>query len=310
MHAQASQARQYARPNTAMTTLSRPVPFILKLFRLIFKIGGYLSPRLAGYAAYKLWLTPQRYNTPKSEQTARHSALIKQHEINNKKIVSYQWGTTGDIVLLIHGWSGRGTQLGNIAESLVNVGYRVLSFDAPAHGDSTGKQTNIYEIADTILTLDKTFGPFKAVITHSFGGPCLAVAMKKGFTVKRVVNIAPPAATIGLVNKFATMLELSSKVEHELIRCIEKNFGDDIWQATSMENNINQLDSHALVIHDVDDIDVSWHEGQKIARAWKNAHFIKTRGLGHRRILRDPAIIQTTIDFITGSDQFINTTTH
>lgn len=279
---------------------TRPEPLILKLFKLAFKVGGIISPKLTGCAAYKLWITPQRFKTPESEQLAKNSAVTEFHEINNKKIATYHWGNTGPTILLIHGWSGRGTQMGTFAEPLVKSGFRVLSFDAPSHGISTGKQTNIYEIADTILALNKIYGPFKSVITHSFGGPCLAIAMKKGLSTSRVVNISPPAATEGLVNKFTAALSISRNVEQELMRCIEKNFGKDVWFDSSMENNIGEFDVHALVIHDVDDIDVPWHEGQIIAKAWNKVRFIKTSNLGHRRILRDPETIKTTVDFLMG----------
>lgn len=285
------------------TDTSQSIPLILKIFRLGFKIGGFISPKLTGCAAYKLWLTPQRFKTPQSEQKAQNSAVIGYHKINNKNIATYQWGQTGPMVLLIHGWSGRGTQLGTFAEPLVESGFRVLSFDAPSHGNSTGKQTTIYEIADTILALNKIYGPFESVITHSFGGPCLAIAMKKGLTTSRVVNISPPAETAGLVNKFATALSISSNVENELMRCIEKKFGKDVWFDSSMQNNIAELDVHALVIHDVDDVDVPWHEGQKIAQAWNKVRFVKTSKLGHRRILRDPETIKTTVDFLVGNYQ-------
>lgn len=279
---------------------NKPVPLVLKLFRLAFKIGGYISPKLTGCAAYKLWITPQRFKTPASELKARDSAITRFIEINDKKIATYQWGRSGPTILLIHGWSGRGTQLGTFARPLLESGFRVISFDAPSHGDSTGKQTNIYEIADTILALDEIYGPFHSVITHSFGGPCLAIAMKKGLSTSRVVNISPPAATAGLVDKFATTLSISTNVENALMQCIEKNFGKDVWQDSSMENNISHLDVHALVIHDVDDVDVPWHEGQTIARAWSKVRFIKTSKLGHRRILRDPETINTAVDFILG----------
>jgi len=118
------------------------------------------------------------------------------------------------------------------------------------------------------------------VITHSFGGPCLAIAMKQGLKTTCVVNISPPSKTLGLVKK--------------------KNFGENVWHDSSMENNIQNLDVPALVIHDVDDVDIPWHEGQSIAKAWNEVRFIKTKNLGHRRILRDPATIKTTVDFIKG----------
>ncbi len=275
-------------------------PIMLRLFQLGFRIGSRISPKLTGCVAYRLWLTPPRFKTPKSEHGILQSAQVEFHKINNKSIATYQWGQAGPMILLIHGWSGRGTQLGSFAEKLAKTGFRVLSFDAPAHGRSSGKQTSIYEIADTILALDALYGPFKSVITHSFGGPCLAVAMKKGLQTSRVVNISPPAETAGLVKKFTTALSISPAVETELKYCIEKNFGMDVWQDTSMENNIAELDIPALVIHDVDDVDVPWHEGQKIAKAWSKVRFIKTSKLGHRRILRDPTTIETTVDFIKG----------
>jgi len=283
---------------TVNTNKTHPEPTILKLFRIAFRIGNSISPKLTGCAAYKLWLTPPRFKLPASEQEAQDSAEIKHHKINGQSIVSYHWGQSGPTVLLVHGWSGRGTQLGTFAKPLADAGYQVLSFDAPAHGKSTGKRTNIYEIADTILALNNIYNGFDSVITHSFGGPCLAIAMKKGLHTSRVVNISPPADTAGLVKKFTVALSIPEKTENELMRCIEGDFGKNIWQETSMKNNIRDLNIPALVIHDVDDVDVPWHEGQAIAHAWNEVRFIKTSKLGHRRILRDPATIETTVGFI------------
>lgn len=273
---------------------------LLKILQTAFKFGGLVAPRLTGCAAYTLWTSPPRFKTPESEANTISSAEIEHHPIGGKSIATYRWGRTGPTILLVHGWSGRGTQLGPFAEALVKSGFRVVSFDAPAHGKSSGKQTNIYEIADTISALDKLYGPFRSVVTHSFGGPCLAIAMRDGMKTACVVNISPPSRTAGLVKKFTEALTIPKNVESELISCIEKNFGKNVWHDSSMENNIQHLDTPALVIHDVDDIDVPWHEGQAIARAWNEVRFIKTSKLGHRRILRDPATITATVDFIKG----------
>jgi len=286
--------------STHMNNKSRPTPMIIKVLQTGFKIGSLVAPKLTGCAAYKLWITPPRFKTPKSEASVELSAKIEYHSIGDKSIATYQWGDSGPTVLLVHGWSGRGTQLGAFAQSLADTGFRVLSFDAPAHGKSSGKQTNIYEIAETITILEKIYGPFHSVVTHSFGGPCLAIAMRQGLKTTRVVNISPPSKTTGLVKKFSEALTLPVNVENELIRCIEKNFGENVWHDSSMENNIKHLDVPAMVIHDVNDVDVPWHEGQSIAKAWNEVRFIKTNNLGHRRILRDPATIKATVDFIKG----------
>jgi len=277
---------------------SRPVPLVLKLIRLAFRLGGSIAPQLAGRVAYKLWFTPTRFPTPASEQAVLESAEIDYHEINSQTIASYSWGKTGPTVMLVHGWSGRGTQLGAFVGPLVNAGYRVLAFDGPAHGRSSGKQTNIYEFADVILALNDRYGPFESVITHSFGGPCLAAAMQQGLDTSSVISISPPARVAALVDKFADTLSIPGKALKDFIRRFEDAFGKNIFEQASMQNSVRELSLPALVIHDEDDTDIPWREGQAVAQAWKNASFIKTSSLGHRRILRDSSTIETVVDFI------------
>ena len=285
---------------TMRSNKPRPLSITLKLLRTGFRLGGLIAPKFSGRVAYKLWITPPRYKTPQSERKALQAARTEHQQIQHHSIACYRWGQSGPMVLLVHGWSGRGTQLGSIATALADNGFQVLSFDAPAHGNSSGKQTNMYEIADIILGLDKIYGAFHSVVTHSFGGPCLAMAMKNGMLTNCVVNISPPAGTAGLVKKFIDTLTIPQPVEDELIRCMEYDYGKNVWQDSAMENNISGLNIPALVIHDVDDVDVPWHEDQKIAQAWSKVRFIKTKKLGHRRILRDPATIKSTVDFIKG----------
>ena len=194
-----------SRPSTINSGKNQPVPMVLKLLRLAFRLGGRLSPTAAGRIAYKLWFTPTRFKTPAREEKSLESAEIEYLQINHHSIATYSWGPdnpTLPTVLLVHGWSGRGSQLGSFVQPLLDAGYRVLSFDAPAHGKSSGKQTNLYEVADTLLALQNHYGVFDAVITHSFGGPCIATAVQRGFTTQRIASICPPATTIGLVEKF------------------------------------------------------------------------------------------------------------
>lgn len=286
---------------------SRPETMILKLFQLAFSIGGRLSPKIASHFAYRLWQTSPRFKTPASERSTLESAIVEFHQIKNHKIATYTWGRSQQTakpaarptILLVHGWSGRGTQLGAVVEPLLDAGYRVLSFDAPAHGQSSGRQTTIYEIADTILALQEIYGEFDSVITHSFGGPCTALAIRNGLKIKRFIAICPPATIMGLVTKFTSAMHLTKKTSTELIRLIEKNFGKHIWQELSMTTLVENIDVPGFVIHDTNDVDIPWEEGQMVANAWHNAPFKTTNGLGHRRILRDDEVISSAISFIT-----------
>jgi esterase/lipase len=295
------------KPGTGTTTINRKpvsIPLALKLLRLGFRIGGRLSPTTAGRLAYKLWFTPSRFKTPAREKATLATAEITSHQINNNNIITYHWGEANPakpVVLLVHGWSGRGTQLGAFVQPLINAGYRVLSFDAPAHGKSSGKQTNLYEVADVILALQQHYGVINAVITHSFGGPCIAIAIQRGFTTRRIVSISPPATTIGLVEKFNSTLRLPKKAGKHMMHQIENTFGKNIWQDISMVNTVKGITTEGLLIHDSNDTDIPWQEGKAVSEAWHNARFIKTSGLGHRRILRDDFVIESAVEFITGN---------
>lgn len=274
------------------------VPMALKLIRLGFRFGGQLAPMLAGRIAYKLWFTPRRIQTPASEKKALKSAEVEYLQINHHTIATYSWGQTGPAVLLVHGWGGRGTQLGSFVKPLLDAGYRVLSFDAPAHGNSSGKQTNLYEVADTLLALQHHHGSFDAVITHSFGGPCVAKAMQRGLKTNRIVSLSPPASILGVVEKFITTLGLPVKAGKNLMQRFETSFGKNIWEDISMINTARAINVPGMLIHDSNDLEVPWQESHAIAQVWNNATFIKTSGLGHRRIVRDANVIESAVGFI------------
>jgi len=290
---------------TAAQIMPKSQSFILRVLHQIFRITESLSPELSGRLGYQLWLRPVRFKTPASEIEILASAEIKFHEIKKHSIATFHWGKSGPIILLVHGWGGRGTQLGAFVKPLVEAGFQVLSFDAPAHGKSSARKTNLFEIADTITGLYKIYDNFDSVITHSFGGTCIAVAIQRGLKTRQVIAICPPSTTIGLVDKFCQTLQLSEKTHRMITKTIEAKFGKDIWQLTAMVNTVKTLHSEsfgsATIIHDLNDMDIPWQEGQAVARAWNDAPFILTRGLGHRRILREKSVIDNVVEILKKS---------
>jgi pimeloyl-ACP methyl ester carboxylesterase len=61
---------------------------------------------------------------------------------------------------------------------------------------------------------------------------------------------------------------------------------------------LTALDIPGLIIHDRDDRDIPATHAQRLQDAWQNAQLIYTEGLGHNRILRDPAVIAAAVDFL------------
>ncbi len=272
-------------------------PAAVAVLRLLFRLSGAVAPALAARLASTLWFRPQRHRPPGREQAvlARAQHVSLRHA--GKRIAVYRWGE-GPTVMLVHGWSGRAAQLGEFVEPLVGAGYRVVAFDAPAHGRSDGRDTTLPEISEVILRLASDFSPVHAVIAHSFGVPCVLFALQQRGFARRVVAFSTPATLEGLVEKFSGTLALSARTVQILRDMLVRRFGEDLWTRFSAQDMAQRAVLPALVIHDRDDRDIPWREGEAVARAWPHARFLRTEGLGHRRILRDPEVIGRVVDFL------------
>ena len=277
----------------------RALPPGLRVMRCLFGPVGGLMPRLLGRWAYDLWFRTQRYPESAAGKQVTLNAMHETLTVGQIPVVLYRWGA-GPVVLFMHGWSGRGSQVAAFVEPLLNAGYQVIALDAPGHGATPGTRTNILECAEVLLALQRHYGPLYAAITHSFGGMVLAYAMNHGLSVQRVVCISPPADVDFLVGSFSRTLNLHAAVVRDLRRRLEQRFDGDFWERIATERNARRLTAPALIVHDELDTSVPWQQGERVAAAWPGAHFLKTRGLGHGRILRDRKTVRAVVDFIDG----------
>ena len=264
-----------------------------------------LAPHVAARIADKMFFTPMGLPRPDSEMPYYESATHSSIEYGGKKVAVYRWGEGEETIILVHGWASRGTRLGHLAEPLNKKGYRVISFDMPAHGDSEGKTTNLFEGSEIITQIYEQFSPIRAIIGHSFGGMALSNAIHRhNLNVKRVVIVASPFTMNYIIESFRELINISAKVNDMMIRGIQKRFKE------SSDLNIHDLsvDSFAvelkmpfLVIHDKEDKDVPYSQGEGYANSLPDVEFVTTTGLGHRRILKDPEIIVKIVEFISSS---------
>ena len=278
------------------------IPLALHFLRFTYNRLGSLFPVFFGNRAYEQWFTTTRFKTPVYELSALKSAAKETISVNDLDIAVYLWQPKTikplATLLFIHGWTGRGTQIINYIEKLNNMGYRVISFDGPAHGYTPGKQTSLLEMTDVVLALDKHYGNFDAAITHSFGGMILVYAMTLGLKIDRAALICPPKNFQVILDNFQRILTLPDSVMQVMNRKSYATHGHITRDAINTIDNVKNLSCKALLIHDKDDLDISWHSSEEIANAWPGAQFIKTKGLGHRRIIHDKQVIQHIITFL------------
>ena len=273
------------------------MPLAFRLLRLAIRLLGLVSPALAGRWVYRLWFQPHRFPEPPQEKEWRSNAQPLDVVHRGRRLAVDSWGA-GPVVLMVHGWNGRGAQLGAFTPLLVRAGFRVVTFDTPAHGRSPGRATNLLEISEAIQTVARACGPVHAIIGHSFGVPCSMHAVQQGLEVNRIVAISPPDSVRNMTQKFFTALGVGPRAQKIFDRRFEAEFGADLWQRFSTEVLARRLDVPGLVIHDQDDRDVPIEAGVAVAQAWPGAQFVRTSGLGHRRILRDPDVVARVAAFI------------
>jgi len=154
-----------------------------------------------------------------------------------------------------------------------------------------------------IRALEERHGPFEGVIAHSLGVPFALYAVREGVAAKRLVMISGIADFGYLADAFCAELGLGPKINRELRRSIERGYFDGdggIWTRFSVSTGKAEL----LVIHnDEDDVVDPAQAGLLLRNYGERAHFLPTTGLGHRRILSDPAVIAEAVAFLQDSAQ-------
>jgi pimeloyl-ACP methyl ester carboxylesterase len=182
-------------------------------------------------------------------------------------------------------------------------GFRVVLFDAPAHGASMGRQASLPQFSRALRDVAATVRPVHGLVGHSLGGAAVSLAMRDGLAARRAVLLAPPADVVLFSRAFAEHLRIPVRAHRAMRQNLESRL-QIRWEDLHIPTLARGMTSPALIVHDVDDPDVPYGHGAEIAGAWPASELVTTRGLGHRTILRDPEVIRRTVDFLrSGVDE-------
>lgn len=268
---------------------------------------SYASGKLAGRGAFNLFRMPKGRSRPRPDEapvfdTARRGEL----KVDDLTVVTYQWGDGKRPVLVVHGWESRASRFAKIIGELIELGYSPVSFDAPGHGESAGRTTNIAEYLKILTRLHDTHGDFDAVVAHSLGVTATFLSIQHGLRTRRIAAISPVPEFAYLVDKFCAQLGLRDKLKEELRGRIEREMfpnEKDIWHRFSVFAGSDRVDVPVLVIHDDDDDMVDPPHAPRVVAAFgEHARLVTTQRLGHRRIIGAPQVVQQVVDFVSVPD--------
>jgi len=269
---------------------------LLPLVRAGNRALSALAPELATQLAERLFLTPPRGRRLGAEIDLLATARARPMRVGARRIETWVWGR-GPSVLLVHGWGGRGAQLGAFVGPLVARGFSVVTFDAPGHGASDSGIVTIPEVTEAIRAVAVSRRRFAGLIAHSIGATAAVRTLWEGLDAGAVVLLAPAADLVTPALRFTETFGFSRAVRERMQSRIEERVGRS-WSAFDVARLAPTLAMPLLVVHDRGDSEIPWQHGMAITRAWPGADLLMTEGLGHRRILRDPDVVAATVAFM------------
>jgi pimeloyl-ACP methyl ester carboxylesterase len=287
--------------STTVRATSGPLraPASTLAFRAGLKIVAPHAPSLASMWAERLFLTARRHRRPAWEAEALSGASFARVPHGSSRLPTWSWGAANlPAVILVHGWEGRGSQLAAFVEPLLRAELRVVTFDAPGHGDAPRSPASVVEHARALVSVAESVGPVHAVIGHSVGGAASLLATRFGFRASRFALVAPPVGPRRFAEGFARMLELPPAVRDGMLARLERRYGISMAELDARVD-AGRLDAPLLVVHDADDTVVPFRDGASIAGAARAAEIVETEGLGHRRVLRSPHVVDAVTRFVT-----------
>ncbi len=278
---------------------------VANILKLFFMTIGRIMPASATKVADKLFTS-----VPFSKRRDNEQALLARADNftvkmdNGHELAVYRWGNKSDpMIFFVHGWTATATCFSYFITHFIEEGYQVISYDAIAHGASSGSRTTLPDWADSIHAVSNAVGPADCMIGHSMGAMALIMASTIGLKTQKLVLLSPATSIKKFFADFSAGLSLPPNMRESFPRhlwekygSIARKYGSD-WQDVM----VSDFKVPTLIIHDENDKEVNIESSQRLARQWPWAELLVTKRLGHRRILLSKKIIASVSEFVQKS---------
>ncbi len=279
---------------------------ILIPLKLFFRVSSLVTPFIAIRVAEKLFTTPFHSKRRDIEHEMLESAerfLIPMGK--KQKLTGYRWGKTTDpVILLVHGWTATATCFVNFIDPLLDRGYQVISYDAIAHGETSGVSVSLTEWADTVIAVMDEIGKVDCIMGHSLGAGAIVIASSLKLKTDKIVLISPVSDISKVTDQFAKALSIPKSIMEKMHQYAWEKY---YISASKFGNNWDEVfgsefRAPTLIIHDINDKEIDISNARKLEKQWPWAEIMETKRLGHRRILLNPDVVARVLNFITESN--------
>ncbi|WP_378183221.1 alpha/beta hydrolase [Aquimarina sp. SS2-1] len=259
-------------------TLKKYIPMLIGK-QLLFLF--FFNKKKALHKAFILFSTPLKGKVLPDQEYFLEEAEDEVISVNGSYLQTYRWANMGETILMVHGWESNSHRWKTLIEKLHQQNYNIIAFDAPGHGNSSGKRFNVPFYTECLQKMVELYRP-NYIIGHSVGGMTTIFHQYKfpNPEIAKLVVLAPPTELEVIMKNYQNTLKLSDKFMKALSQYFKDKFGFH-FEEFSVAEFAKNLNHSGLLIHDKYDDIAPYSGAQKIQKNWSNVKFITTEDFGH-----------------------------
>ena len=279
--------------------MKKSYPTIVYIFRVYFNSIALLNKDLAAKQLLKLFSTPRKRVVRERETAILDESKQSFIRVDGEKVATYEWGSGSKIAILFHGWESNAGSVGAFIEPLLNRSYRVIAFDAPAHGSSEGKRSNLLYFKKAAKQIVEQIGIPDIAIGHSLGANAIILLAKEDhLKIPKVILISPLNRLMNVFEDFQQLLSLPKSIFDRFIQQFEElagySFEDFYFHEFGKEGPLREV----LLLHDVEDQITDFEHSREMNEHWTQTQLKPISESGHYRILWDEKTLEFAQEFI------------
>ena len=206
----------------------------------------------------------------------------------------------GPLAMFVHGWGGSTADMLPLAYAFATAGWRSVVFDMPGHGRSPGRESSLVEFMRAMRAVSGAVGTPEVIVGHSFGGAAAVLGITElALPVRGAVLVAPAPGPAYYVDRFARSIGLPPERTRGMMRHLVERVGRSMESLDAVVA-ARSATVPTLIFHDPADREVPFEFAERMAAAWRGSRLVPAPLLGHKRILRDPQVIASALDYAAG----------
>jgi len=139
--------------------LGRVVPGVTpdtqRRLRGFFAFAQAISNSLAARLALLMFCTPPRRKLDPADAPILERATRSTLRCGKDRFTIFRWEHAGPAVVLLHGWGSHAARFADFVAPLHAAGFSVIGIDAPAHGTSPGRFSDLPRFRDSLAEIFK-----------------------------------------------------------------------------------------------------------------------------------------------------------